>query len=169
MKIINFTLILLLLMSSCEQDNNTNKGIKSSNKRDLEQQVEAQKTPEEDLREKLDDNQRKGLDFLKEALSNSESEFNKFLNEEESKIKEALDHIQSELAKCTGNEAVQQKETFKEVVKGALEGGLDNLKILLIALAIKTTNKTINLQNKFHKQNLKCRFKKENTKISSYK
>ncbi|WP_318250867.1 hypothetical protein [Borrelia duttonii] len=63
MKITNFTLILLLLMSSCDQENNTNKGIKSSNKRDLEQQVEAQKTPEEDLREKLDDNQRKGLVF----------------------------------------------------------------------------------------------------------
>ncbi|ETZ17729.1 Lipoprotein [Borrelia duttonii CR2A] len=45
MKITNFTLILLLLMSSCKQDNNTNKGIKSRNKRDLEQQVEAQKTP----------------------------------------------------------------------------------------------------------------------------
>ncbi|ETZ17817.1 Mlp lipoprotein family protein [Borrelia duttonii CR2A] len=32
----------------------------------------------------------------------NESEINKFLNEDESKIKEALDHIQSELAKCTG-------------------------------------------------------------------
>ncbi|AHH07953.1 Mlp lipoprotein family protein (plasmid) [Borrelia crocidurae DOU] len=78
MKITNFTLILLLLMSSCEQDNNTNKGIKGKNKRDVEQQVEAQKTPEEALREKLDDNQRKGLDFLKEAL-NSESEFSELL------------------------------------------------------------------------------------------
>ncbi|WP_024654396.1 Mlp family lipoprotein [Borrelia hispanica] len=124
MKITNFTLILLLLMSSCEQDNNTNKGIKSRNKRDLEQQVEAQKTPEEDLREKLSDNQKQGLDFLKEALS-SESDFNNFLNAEESQIKEALDHIQSELAKCTGDDAEQQKETFKEVVKGALGGELD--------------------------------------------
>ncbi|WP_024654322.1 Mlp family lipoprotein, partial [Borrelia hispanica] len=101
MEITNFTLILLLLMSSCKQDNNTNKGIKSRNKRDLEQQVEAQKTPEENLREKLSESQIKGLDFLKEALS-SDSEFNKFLNEDESKIKDALDHIQSELAKCTG-------------------------------------------------------------------
>ncbi|AFI32235.1 MlpL-like protein, lipoprotein (plasmid) [Borrelia crocidurae str. Achema] len=111
-------------MSSCEQDNNTNKGIKSRNKRDLEQQIEAQKTPEEDLREKLDDNQKKGLDFLKEALS-SDSELNKFLNEDESKIKEALDHIQSELAKCTGDDAAGKKNTFKEVVKGALGDGLD--------------------------------------------
>ncbi|WP_155806558.1 Mlp family lipoprotein [Borrelia duttonii] len=128
MKITNFTLILLLLMNSCDQEKNTNKGIKSRNKRDLEQQVEAQKTPEEDLREKLSDNQRKGLDFLKEALSNSESEFNKFLNADESKIKDALDHIQSELAKCTGDNAANQKNTFKQVVEGALKEGLDNFK-----------------------------------------
>ncbi|WP_155806531.1 Mlp family lipoprotein [Borrelia duttonii] len=127
MKITNFTLILLLLMSSCEQDNNTNKGIKSRNKRDLEQQVEAQKTPEENLREKLSDSQKQGLDFLKEALS-SGSDFNNFLNAEESKIKEALDHIQSELAKCTGENAAQQKTTFKQTVKGALGGGLDDFK-----------------------------------------
>ncbi|WP_038368488.1 Mlp family lipoprotein [Borrelia duttonii] len=127
MKITNFTLILLLLMSSCDQEKNTNKGIKSRNKRDLEQQVEAQKTPEEALREKLNDSQKQGLDFLKDALS-SESELNKFLNEDESKIKDALDHIQSELAKCTGDNAADQKTTFKQVVKGALGGGLDNFK-----------------------------------------
>ncbi|WP_024654552.1 Mlp family lipoprotein [Borrelia hispanica] len=127
MKITNFTLILLLLMSSCDQENNTNKGIKSRNKRDLEQQVEAQKTPEETLREKLSESQIKGLDFLKEALS-SESELNKFLNADESKIKEALDHIQSELAKCTGDDAEQQKTTFKQVVEGALKEGLDKFK-----------------------------------------
>ncbi|AFI31879.1 Mlp lipoprotein family-containing protein (plasmid) [Borrelia crocidurae str. Achema] len=51
----------------------------------------------------------------------NESEINKFLNEDESKIKDALDHIQSELAKCTGDNVEQQKATFKEVVKGALE------------------------------------------------
>ncbi|WP_025401045.1 Mlp family lipoprotein [Borrelia crocidurae] len=124
MKITNFTLILLLLMSSCEQDNNTNKESKSKNKRDLEQQVEAQKTPEEDLREKLSDSQKQGLDFLKEAL-NSESDFNNFLNADESKIKEALDHIQSELAKCTGENAADKKNTFKQVVEGALQAGLD--------------------------------------------
>ncbi|WP_024655170.1 Mlp family lipoprotein [Borrelia hispanica] len=124
MKITNFTLILLLLMSSCDQEKNTNKGIKSRNKRDLKQQVEAQKTPEEALREKLSESQIKGLDFLKEALG-SESELNKFLNADESKIKEALDHIQSELAKCTGENADNQKNTFKQVVKGALGGELD--------------------------------------------
>ncbi|AHH07616.1 Mlp lipoprotein family protein (plasmid) [Borrelia crocidurae DOU] len=58
----------------------------------------------------------------------NESEINKFLNEDESKIKKALDHIQSELAKCTGENAADQKGTFKEVVKGALKEGLDNFK-----------------------------------------
>ncbi|WP_434757267.1 Mlp family lipoprotein (plasmid) [Borrelia puertoricensis] len=60
----------------------------------------------------------------------SESDFNKFLNHDESKIKEALDHIHTELAKCTGDNASQQKETFKQVVKGALNDGenLDNFK-----------------------------------------
>ncbi|ETZ17589.1 Mlp lipoprotein family protein [Borrelia duttonii CR2A] len=115
MKITNFTLILLLLMSSCDQEKNTNKGIKSRNKRDLEQQVEAQKTPEENLREKLSESQKQGLDSLKEALG-SGSIFNNFLNADESKIKEALDHIQSELAKCTGNNASEQKGTFKTVI-----------------------------------------------------
>ncbi|WP_349817628.1 Mlp family lipoprotein [Borrelia crocidurae] len=38
---------------------------------------------------------------------NSESDFNNFLNADESKIKEALDHIQSELAKCTGENAAE--------------------------------------------------------------
>ncbi|ACH93977.1 MlpL-like protein, lipoprotein (plasmid) [Borrelia duttonii Ly] len=117
MKITNFTLILLLLMSSCDQENNTNKGIKSRNKRDLEQQVEAQKTPEEALREKLNDNQKKGLDFLKEAL-NSENMFTQLVLLNESNIKDALDHIQSELAKCTGDEAEQKKGTFKTVING---------------------------------------------------
>ncbi|WP_024654535.1 Mlp family lipoprotein [Borrelia hispanica] len=117
MKITNFTLILLLLMNSCEQDNNTNKGIKSRNKRDLEQQVEAQKTPEEDLREKLSESQKQGLDFLKEALS-SENMFTQLVLLNESNIKDALDHIQSELAKCTGNNASEQKKTFKTVING---------------------------------------------------
>ncbi|WP_347343306.1 Mlp family lipoprotein [Borrelia puertoricensis] len=38
--------------------------------------------------------------------------------------------MNTELAKCTGENASQQKETFKQVVKGALNGGenLDNFK-----------------------------------------
>ncbi|AHH13142.1 Lipoprotein (plasmid) [Borrelia hermsii YBT] len=61
MKKINFVLIiLLLLISSCGQDNNKDKGIKSRSKRDdlREQAQEGQKTPEEALRDKLSDNQK---------------------------------------------------------------------------------------------------------------
>nr|WP_318527398.1 Mlp family lipoprotein [Borrelia duttonii] len=58
----------------------------------------------------------------------NESEINKFLNEDEPKIKEAIDHIQSELAKCTRDKAADQKGTFKKVVEGALQAGLDHFK-----------------------------------------
>ncbi|UPA19036.1 Mlp family lipoprotein [Borrelia puertoricensis] len=125
---INFILVLLLLISSCEYEHG-NATPKSRVKRNLEEQEEAQKTPEEMLKEKLNDTEKSNLNFLKEALG-SESDFNKFLNHDESKIKEALDHIHTELAKCTGDNASQQKETFKQVVKGALNGdeNLDNFK-----------------------------------------
>ncbi|WP_215538260.1 Mlp family lipoprotein, partial [Borreliella bavariensis] len=85
---------------------------------------EKPKSKEELLREKLDDDQKKQLDWLKDTLENEK--FDKFLGYDESKIKEALNHIKSELASCTGNDAEQQKTTFKEVVKGALEDGIDN-------------------------------------------
>ncbi|AHH14690.1 Lipoprotein (plasmid) [Borrelia hermsii MTW] len=67
---INFVLVLLLLISSCGQDTNKDKGIKSRSKRDdlREQAQEVQKTPEEALRDKLSDNQKQGLNFLKGAL-----------------------------------------------------------------------------------------------------
>ncbi|UPA15673.1 Mlp family lipoprotein [Borrelia turicatae] len=125
---INFILVLLLLISSCEYEHG-NITPKSRVKRNLEEQEKVQKTPEEALRNKLNDTEKSNLDFLKEALD-SESDFNKFLSHDESKIKEALDHIQSELAKCTGENASQQKEIFKQVVKGTLNGGenLDNFK-----------------------------------------
>ncbi|UPA11343.1 Mlp family lipoprotein (plasmid) [Borrelia parkeri] len=125
---INFILVLLLLISSCEYEHG-NATPKSRVKRNLEEQSEVQKTPEEVLKEKLNDTEKSNLNFLKEALG-SESDFNKFLNHDESKIKEALNHIHTELTKCTGDNASQQKETFKQVVKGALNGGenLDNFK-----------------------------------------
>ncbi|UPA15207.1 Mlp family lipoprotein [Borrelia turicatae] len=118
---INFILVLALLISSCEYEHG-NATPKSRVKRNFEEQEEVQKTPEEVLKEKLNDNQKQGLDFLKDALSD-DSIFNKILSADESKIKEALDHIQSELAKCTGDNASDQKNTFKQVVKGALNGG----------------------------------------------
>ncbi|MCD2401825.1 Mlp family lipoprotein, partial [Borreliella bissettiae] len=53
-------------------------------------------------------------------------EFDKFLENDEDKIKSALDHIKSELDKCNGKDnANDQKNTFKQVVKGALKGGID--------------------------------------------
>ncbi len=72
----------------------------------------------------MDDDQKKQLDWLKTALTD-DGEFIKFLGNDESKIKDALNHIKSELDKCTGDNADQQKTTFKQVVEGALKDGID--------------------------------------------
>ncbi|UPA18567.1 Mlp family lipoprotein [Borrelia puertoricensis] len=111
---INFILILLLLISSCEYEHG-NATPKSRVKRNFEEQEEVQKTPEDALREKLNETQKTNLDFLKQALGNDDL-FNKFLNHDESKIKEALEHIKTELEKCNGND--EGKSTFKTVVQG---------------------------------------------------
>ncbi|UPA11049.1 Mlp family lipoprotein (plasmid) [Borrelia parkeri] len=111
---INFILVLALLISSCEYEHR-NATPKSRVKRNLEEQEEVQKTPEEVLREKLNETQKTNLDFLKQALGNDDL-FNKFLNHDESKIKEALEHINTELEKCNGNDG--GKSTFKTVVQG---------------------------------------------------
>ncbi|WP_210361293.1 Mlp family lipoprotein [Borreliella garinii] len=131
MKIINILFCLFfILLNSCNSDNNdafnknNNREVKSIKKRDLSK-TEKAKSPEELLREKLDDDQKKQLDWLKTALTD-EGEFIKFLGNDESKIKGALNHIKSELDKCTGENEDQQKSTFKEIVKGALSGGIDN-------------------------------------------
>ncbi|WAZ72653.1 Mlp family lipoprotein (plasmid) [Borrelia miyamotoi] len=127
MRRINVVLILSLLISSCGQNELTNssKETKSRSKRELrEEQVVVKKTAEETLREKLSEEESKGLNFLKEALGD-ESKLNQILSLDESKVKEALKHINDELAKCSGDNASQQKETFKEVVKGALNGNND--------------------------------------------
>ncbi|WP_210371057.1 Mlp family lipoprotein, partial [Borreliella garinii] len=79
--------------------------------RDLSE-TEKAKSPEELLREKLSEDGKKQLDWLKEALENEK--FNKFLENDEDKIKSALDHIKSELDKCNGND--EGKNTFKEIV-----------------------------------------------------
>ncbi|ARS30785.1 hypothetical protein B1U23_05250 (plasmid) [Borreliella burgdorferi] len=133
MKIINilFCLFLLLLNSCNSNDNDTLKNnaqqTKSRGKCDLTQKEatpEKPKSKEELLREKLSEDQKTHLDWLKEALGN-DGEFDKFLGYDESKIKTALDHIKSELDKCNGNDADQQKTTFKQTVQGALSGGID--------------------------------------------
>lgn len=137
MKIINILFCLFfILLNSCNSDNNdafkkntknNTQEVKSRKKRDLSEQ-EKPKSKEELLREKLSDEQKKQLDWLKDALGNA-GEFDKFLGYDESKIKEALDHIKSELDKCVGKENVNDREnTFKQVVEGALKGGIDDFK-----------------------------------------
>ncbi len=106
---------------------NATKQSKSRQKRDLEQKEEIPqekpKSPEELLREKLNDDQKKQLDWLKTALTNA-GEFDTFLQYDVSKIKTALDHIKTELDKCRGKQGAAQREnTFKQVVQGALSGG----------------------------------------------
>ncbi|WP_418885301.1 Mlp family lipoprotein [Borreliella carolinensis] len=135
MKIINilFYISLLLLYSCNSNDNDTLKNnaqqTKSRGKRDLSKKEVTQEKPkskEEILREKLTEDQKTHLDWLKEALGN-EREFEKFLENDEGKIKKALDHIKTQLDKCTGkNNGDQEKTTFKEVVRGALGEGIDS-------------------------------------------
>ncbi|PRR04725.1 hypothetical protein CV685_05975 [Borreliella burgdorferi] len=130
MKIINILFCLfLLILNGCNSNDTNTSQTKSRQKRDLTQKEEVQqekpKSKEDLLREKLSEDQKTHLDWLKTALTGI-GEFDKFLENDESKIKSALDHIKTELAKCTGNDAEQQKTTFKEVVKGALSGGIDS-------------------------------------------
>ncbi|UPA11614.1 Mlp family lipoprotein (plasmid) [Borrelia parkeri] len=56
-----------------------------------------------------------------------DNDFKKFLSFDKSKIKFALNHIQSEIAKCTGHNASQQNEIFKQVVKDSFEGNSNDL------------------------------------------
>ncbi|WP_434757533.1 Mlp family lipoprotein (plasmid) [Borrelia puertoricensis] len=120
---INFILILLLLISSCEYEHG-NATPKSRVKRNFEEQSEVQKTPEELLKEKLNDTEKTNLQFLKEALG-SEADFNKFLSHDESKIRSVLEHINTELEKCNGNDG--GKSTFKQVLQGSFKSNSDNL------------------------------------------
>ncbi|MBB6043699.1 Mlp family lipoprotein (plasmid) [Borreliella yangtzensis] len=129
MKIINilFCLFLLMLNGCNSNDNDTLKNnakqSQSRKKRDLSQeksQEEKPKSKEEILREKLSDDQKTHLDWLKEAMGN-DGKFDKFLENNEDKIKTALDHIKTELDKCTGNE--NGKNTFKQIVGGFFSNG----------------------------------------------
>ncbi|UPA11667.1 Mlp family lipoprotein (plasmid) [Borrelia parkeri] len=124
---INFILVLALLISSCEYEHG-NATPKSRVKRNLEEQEEVQKTPEEVLREKLNDTQKQGLEFLKDTLGD-DNKLNEILKQDESKVKAALEHINTELEKCKGDNASQQKETFKTLVKEYFKGNnnLDNI------------------------------------------
>ncbi|AEL70316.1 mlp lipofamily protein (plasmid) [Borreliella afzelii PKo] len=130
MKIVNilFCLFLIMLNSCNSNDNNTlknnTKHSQSRKRRDLEQkesQEEKPKSKEELLREKLSEDEKKQLDWLKTALENEK--FDKFLENDDSKIKSALDHIKSELASCTGDNVDQKKNTFKTMVKEFFKNG----------------------------------------------
>ncbi|WP_417903076.1 Mlp family lipoprotein [Borreliella bissettiae] len=134
MKIINilFCLFLLMLNGCNSNDNDTLKNnaqqTKNRRKRDLKKEEVIQEKPkskEELLREKLSDDQKTQLDWLKTALTGA-GKFDNFLENDEGKIKGALDHIKSELDSCTGENADTQKNTFKTVVQGALKGGIDD-------------------------------------------
>ncbi|ACJ73632.1 lipoprotein (plasmid) [Borreliella afzelii ACA-1] len=132
MKIINILVCLFfILLNSCNSDNNdafkkntknNTQEVKSIKKRDLSEQ-EKPKSPEELLREKLSNDQKTQLDWLKTALTDA-GEFDTFLQYDEDKIKSALDHIKTQLDSCNGND--NGKNTFKQVVKGALKGGIND-------------------------------------------
>ncbi|MGF7102198.1 Mlp family lipoprotein [Borreliella kurtenbachii] len=128
MQIINilFCLFLLMLNGCNSNDNDTLKNnaqqTKSRGKRDLTQKEITQEKPkskEELLREKLTDDQKTHLDWLKPALTGV-GKFDKFLENDDDKIKSALDHIKSELDKCNGND--DGKNTFKTIVTEFFKG-----------------------------------------------
>ncbi|WP_215538942.1 Mlp family lipoprotein [Borreliella bavariensis] len=131
MKIINilFCLFLIMLNGCNSNDNDTVKNnakqSQSRKKRDLEQkesQEEKPKSRKELLIEKLDEDQKKQLEWLETALT-KDGEFDTFLQHAEDKIKKALEHIKTQLDKCNGNN--EGKNTFKQVVQGALNNGTD--------------------------------------------
>ncbi|WP_418885244.1 Mlp family lipoprotein [Borreliella carolinensis] len=133
MKIINilFCLFLLMLNGCNSNDNDTLKNnaqqTKKRGKRDLTQKETTQEKPkskEELLREKLNDAQKTQLDWLKPALTGV-GKFDNFLENDDNKIKSALEHIKSELDSCTGNNANDQKNTFKTTVQEFFKSGGD--------------------------------------------
>ncbi|AYE36819.1 hypothetical protein DB313_04790 (plasmid) [Borrelia turcica IST7] len=132
MKRMKYVVVFLLLLMSCKQydEEVVEKNEKSIKNKSVEEglgeKVETNKTPEETLREKLNEKQKKGLDFLKEALGD-EGKLNNLLRLEEGKVKTALEHIQKQLGSCTGDNASNGKETFKALVKGYFENGNTDL------------------------------------------
>ncbi len=108
MKIINilFCLFFIMLNGCNSNDNDTLKNnvkqSKSRVKRDISEE-EKPKSKEELLKEKLTEDQKTHLDWLKTALTDEEK-FDKFLEYDEDKIKSALDNIKTQLDKCNGNE-----------------------------------------------------------------
>ncbi|AYE36820.1 hypothetical protein DB313_04795 (plasmid) [Borrelia turcica IST7] len=139
---------LLLLVVGCKQYNgeveNKSEGLKAKIGDGVieegEGKDEVKKTAEETLREKLNDKQKKGLNFLKEALGD-EAKLNKLLGLEESKVIEALEHIQKQLDSCASKNHVQEgqsspQDTFKTLIKAYFDGDsatLDNVKTNVVS------------------------------------
>ncbi|MCD2421070.1 Mlp family lipoprotein, partial [Borreliella burgdorferi] len=119
------------MLNGCNSNDTNTSQTKSRQKRDLTQKEITQEKPkskEELLRERLSNDQKTHLDWLKTALTGA-GEFDKFLENDEGKIKSALDHIKSELDKCTGENANDQKTTFKTVVAEFFKNGnIDDFK-----------------------------------------
>ncbi|MCD2420996.1 Mlp family lipoprotein, partial [Borreliella burgdorferi] len=113
------------LLNGCNSNDTNTSQTKSRQKRDLTQKEEVQqekpKSKEELLREKLSDDQKKHLDWLKPALTGV-GKFDKFLENDDDKIKSALDHIKTQLDSCNGDQAEQQKTTFKTIVTEFFKG-----------------------------------------------
>ncbi|AHH11967.1 Mlp family lipoprotein (plasmid) [Borrelia coriaceae] len=130
---INLIFVSLLLMGSCYKYDLTNKPKSRSTREVQEEQTEdIQEKPEAVLRSKLNDTEKSSLDFLKQALGN-DAKFNKFVLLNESKVKSALKHIQTELEKCTED----KKNAFKAHIQGYFdtmdENRLDSFKTSVIS------------------------------------
>ncbi|WP_434757319.1 Mlp family lipoprotein (plasmid) [Borrelia puertoricensis] len=133
MKKVNFILFALLLINSCDWfdfDKDVKSRGRSKREVNSEQTEEVQKTTEELLKKKLSDTQKQGLNFLKNALDDNVT-LNQILSLDENKVKAALDHIQSELDKCNGENSKNEKTTFKTLIKEYFKSNsndLDNFK-----------------------------------------
>ncbi|WP_434757454.1 Mlp family lipoprotein (plasmid) [Borrelia puertoricensis] len=118
-KFINYlifcSLILLYCCKANEVPSSKHENIKPAKPTEI-----IPKTPEELLKEKLNDTEKTNLQFLKDAL-NDNDKFNQFIFSNEDKIKAALEHIKTQLESCTE----EQKKTFKESIK-AYFGQMNN-------------------------------------------
>ncbi|AYE36818.1 hypothetical protein DB313_04785 (plasmid) [Borrelia turcica IST7] len=137
---VEYVVLFLLLIVSCKQYDEevvekNEKSLKNTSVEEgLGEKVETKQTPEEALREKLNEKQKVGLDFLKEALGD-EGKLNNLLGMDEGKVKAALEHIHKQLESCTVDKA-GGRESFKQSVKGYYEGGstdLDSFKTSVVS------------------------------------
>ncbi|UPA11499.1 Mlp family lipoprotein (plasmid) [Borrelia parkeri] len=113
---ISLILLSSLLLYCCKPEISKKKINHETTNELVENKKIIPKTPEKKLREKLNNTEKTNLDFLKQAL-NDNDKFNRFILSNESKIKSALEHIKTQTENCNGNNAEDQKRTFKELIK----------------------------------------------------